>query len=442
MNRNKNISSNININNDINICNNNIGINNNILAWEKIARDKQKIPSGNWFIWLILAGRGFGKTRTGAESVMQLTCSCKYKSIGLIGKSITETKQIMIEGSSGILSTTFAKIINKSKNNKYNLSFKYYSTKKQIEWNNGTIMYMLSGDKPNSIRGFQFDLVWIDEFAKFLNPSALLQQVFFSLRLGNDPKCIITTTPKPLKVLKELSDDKSVHVTNGSTFENEKYLSKQFLNLVTLKYNNTSIGRQELFGELIMEKENALWKRHNIQYKKVALEYLEKIVIGIDPAVTSNKNSDETGIVVAGLGIDNKMYIIDDLSGKYTGSEWAKIAVRASIDYKVSYIVVETNNGGELVIENLKSIDSTLPIRTVHAVKGKVARAEPVSILYESNRVFHFREFNVLEEQMLNMSYDNENDGYSPDRVDALVWAISELRNTYLTNNNCSITLI
>ena len=416
--------------------------NNSLLSWDQIARDKQKIPNGDWFTWLILAGRGFGKTRTGAESVMQLICSNKYKSIGLIGKSINETKQIMIEGPSGILSTTFAKLLNKTNNNNNKLSFKYYSSKKQIEWNNGAIMYMLGGDRPDSIRGFQFDLVWIDEFAKFTNPSELLQQVFFSLRLGCNPKCIITTTPKPLKVLKDLSNDESVHVTNGTTFENEKYLSKQFLNLIKLKYNNTFIGKQELLGQLVMEKENSLWKRHNIQYKKVELDCLDKVVIGIDPAVTSNKNSDETGIVVAGLGIDNNIYVIDDLSGKYKGSEWAKIVVKASINYNASYIVVETNNGGDLVTENLKSIDSTLPIKNVRAVKGKVARAEPISILYETNRVFHFREFNELEEQMCNMSYDNEKESCSPDRVDALVWAISELRNLRLNNNLCSIEVI
>ena len=419
--------------------------NNNLVSWNDIARDKQKIPNGNWFTWLILAGRGFGKTRTGAESVMQLICSNNYKSIGLIGKSINETKQIMVEGPSGILSTTFAKILNKSKyinDNKYKLSFKYYSSKKQIEWNNGAVIYMLSGDKPNSIRGFQFDLVWIDEFAKFLNPPELLQQVFFSLRLGDNPKCIITTTPKPLKILKELSNDKSVYVTNGSTFENEKYLSKQFLNLIKLKYNNTFIGKQELFGELIMENKDSLWKRHNIQYKKIELDCLEKIVIGIDPAVTSNKQSDETGIVIAGISIDNNIYVIDDLSGKYKGSEWAKIVVKASIDYKVDYVVVETNNGGDLVTENLKSIDSTLPIRRAHAVRGKIARAEPISILYETNKVFHFKEFNELEEQMCNMFYDNEKEGYSPDRVDALVWAISELRNIYLKNNCCNIEVV
>ena len=418
------------------------GIMNNILSWDQIARDKQKLPKCSWFTWLILAGRGFGKTRTGAESVMQLVCSYDYKSIGLIGKSISETKQIMIEGQSGILSTTFAQILNRVKNNKYKLSFKYYASKKQIEWNNGAKMYMLSGDRPNSIRGFQFDLVWIDEFAKFLNPADLLQQVFFSLRLGTNPKCIITTTPKPLKILKELSNDKSVYVTNGSTFENEKYLSKQFLNLIKLKYNNTFIGRQELFGELIMENENALWKRHNIQYKKVELDCLEKIVIGIDPAVTSNKNSDETGIIIAGLGIDNNIYIIEDLSGKYKGSEWAKIVVRAIIDYNADYIVVETNNGGDLVIENLRSINNTLPIKSVHALKGKVARAEPISILYETNKVFHFKEFCELEEQMCNLSYDNDNEKHSPDRVDALVWAVSELRNTYLNNNKCNIEFI
>ena len=417
----------------------------NIPSWDDLARDKQKLPNGEWFTWLILAGRGFGKTRTGAETVMKLIYSGKYKSIGIIGKTIQEAKQIMIEGPSGILSTTFAIKSTKLENAKFKtvdvLKFKYYPSKKQIEWNNGTKIYILSGDRPNSIRGFQFDLVWIDEFAKFKRPAELWEQVLFSLRLGDDPRCIITTTPKPLKILKELTEDPSVHVTNGSTFENEQHLSKKFIEQITLKYQSTFVGKQELFGTLIMEQEHPLWKRHNIRYKNIGIDCIDKVVIGVDPAVTISKYSDETGIIVAGLGLDGMIYIIADLSGKYTGSEWAKIVTRASIDYKASYIVVETNNGGDLVAENLRSINNNISIRRVHAIKGKVSRAEPIAILYESNRVFHFKEFLTLEEQMCNMSYDKHDESYSPDRVDALVWAVSELRNISEKNNQYNISV-
>ena len=259
----------------------------------------------------------------------------------------------------------------------------------------------------------------------------------FCLRIGDDPKCIITTTPRPLKILKNIADNKDTVYTTGSTFENALNLSKRFITTMENTYKDTRVGRQELYGELLFEKERPLWKLENIRYNKIDINLTDHVVIGVDPAVTSTNNSDETGIIVAGLGLDRKIYVIDDLSGKYTGTEWAKVVVRASVDYNASCVVVETNNGGDLVTENLRSIDSNLPIRKVHAVKGKVARAEPISILYETNRVFHCKQFSKLEEQMLNMSYDDEfeplgkfnKDIKSPDRVDALVWAISELRN-------------
>lgn len=402
-------------------------------------RDKQVLPKGNWFTWLILAGRGFGKTRTGAENVMLLIQSGQYKSIAIIGETIKEAIQIMVEGMSGLCSSMALK--------QANLLYKRINNK--IIFSNGAVVYVLGGDRPDTLRGFQFDLVWIDEFAKFKHAAELWEQVLFCLRIGNDPKCIITTTPRPLPILKDISESKDTIYTTGSTFENTDNLSRRFIATMQGTYRDTRVGRQELYGELIFEKERPLWKLENIRYNKIDINLIERVVIGVDPAVTNTNNSDETGIIVAGLGLDRKIYVLDDLSGKYTGTEWAKIVVRASIDYNASCVVVETNNGGDLVTENLRSIDSNLPIRKVRAVKGKVARAEPISILYETDRVLHSKQFSKLESQMLNMSYDDEfeppgrcsKDMKSPDRVDALVWAISELRNME-NRNHCRFSIV
>ena len=394
-------------------------------TWTEIAREKQKLPKGNWSIWLLMTGRGFGKTRTGSENIMQLIMSGKYKRVGLIGKSIQEVKQVMVEGPAGILETTVIKDSNK---------FKYYRSKRQIEFTNGAKIYLLSGDSPDAIRGYQFDLVWIDEFAKFQKPSDLLDQIMFSLRLGSDIRCIITTTPRPLQILKKLTKDSNVVLTQGSTFENSNNLSPKFIKMMHEQYANVRIGKQELEGQLILEKERPLWHKSDIIYQNINLENLEIVVIGVDPAVTNSKLSDETGIIVSGQGYDKNFYVLDDLSGKYTGVEWAKRVVRAAHDYDANCVAVETNNGGNLVIENLKSLDSGLPIKSMHAVKGKIARAEPISILYEANRVRHVKEFTTLEIQMCNMSYDENDKSYSPDRVDALVWSLTVLRD--LSRNN------
>lgn len=403
--------------------------NNNYTQW--IPRAKQKIPQSNWFTWLILAGRGFGKTRTGAESVMQLIQTGRYKNIAIVGESIKEAMQIMVEGISGLFSTSTFQ----------SAGIKYKCIKNKITFDNGATIYVFGGNRPNSLRGYQFDLVWIDEFAKFKHPTELWDQVMFCLRLGNDPKCIVTTTPKPLQILQDISNAPDTYLTTGSTFENSDNLSPRFITTMKSRYKNTHLGRQELYGELILEKERPLWKRENIQYNKVDMNLIDHVVIGVDPAVTNDKHSDETGIIVAGLGIDRKIYVINDLSGKYTATEWAKTVTKASIDYSANYVVVETNNGGDLVIENLRSYNSSLPIRKVHAVRGKIARAEPISILYETDRVKHFEPFIELEKQMCNLSYeDNENSTKSPDRVDALVWAIAELRN--IVNHHCRVTII
>jgi predicted phage terminase large subunit-like protein len=404
-----------------------------IPTWDEIAREKQKIPSGDWFLWMLLAGRGFGKTRTGAETIMQLVNSGKYKKIAIIGKTIKEARDIMIEGQSGLLSTTIAEKLARNKEEDIDdpdlIKCKYFPSKKQIIWENGAKAYIFGADNYNSLRGYQFDLIWIDEFCKYKYPEALWQEVLFTLRLGDAPKCIMTTTPKGLKILKKLTENSDTHLTYGSTFENSNNLSAHFIKTMKADYMETRIGRQELFGEILLDKENTLWKREDIIYKNIDRECLSRVVIGIDPAVSTGESSNETGIIVAGLGYDDKIYVIDDLSGKYKPPEWAKIVCRAYQDYKAGKVVAETNNGGDLVREVLTTIYPHIPFKPVKAIRDKIARAEPISMLYESKRVFHINEFSELERQMCDLSYDDKHLTDSPDRVDALVWSINELKN-------------
>ncbi|MDR0695389.1 MAG: terminase family protein [Holosporales bacterium] len=403
-----------------------------IQNWHEIARKEQRLPEGNWMLWLLLAGRGFGKTKTGAETIMELVNSGKYKNIGIIGKSIREAKDIMIDGPSGLLSTTIAEKHFSNVENRIEdettVKFRYYPSKNQIIWANGAKAHVLGADHSDRLRGYQFDLIWIDEFAKFKNPDAIWQQILFTLRIGQAPRCIITTTPRPLKILKQLTEAKFTYLTKGSTLANAANLAPRFLETIVAMYQNTRVGKQELEGELLMEKENTVWKREHIVYRDVDRDRLTRVVIGVDPAVSSGANSDETGIIVAGLGYDGKIYILADLSGKYKPPDWAKVVCRAYHDYKAGRIVAETNNGGDLVKAILETVYPNLPFNQVHAIKGKIARAEPVALLYESNKVFHADEFFELEDQMCNLSYDDNGDR-SPDRVDALVWAISELKD-------------
>lgn len=405
--------------------------NNEIKDWHEIARKEQLIPKDWRWIWLILAGRGFGKTRTGAETIMEMVNSGKYKHIAIIGRTIEEARDVMVEGISGLLSTTIAQKMFHNEENKIEdpdiLKFKFYRSKNVIIWENGARAYLLSGNNYQKLRGYQFDLVWLDEFAKYKFPEKLWEQVLFTLRIGEDPKCIITTTPKPLRILKRLTELNEVCVTNGSTFDNKENLSKRFLQIMQDYYANTWVGKQELDGILLMDKENTVWKRENIVYKEIDRNALSRVVIGVDPAVSSKEDSDETGIIVAGLGYDEKFYVLDDLSGKYSPSQWAKIVCRACHDYKAGKIIAETNNGGDFVGEVLRAIEANVPFKQTKALKGKISRAEPISMLYESNRVYHTKEFLELEEQMCDMSYDEPN-SKSPDRVDALVWAINELK--------------
>jgi predicted phage terminase large subunit-like protein len=394
--------------------------------WDAIARDSQKVPNGDWMLWLITAGRGFGKTRTGAETIMKLINEGRYKNIAIIGQTLGEARAIMVEGSSGLMSTSVS----------YTMDMKYYPTRKEIVWGNGAKASLFGGDNIDSLRGHQFDLIWVDEFAKFRKPKALWEQIMFTLRIGDDPKCIMTTTPRPLKILAELMASKHTHVTKGSTFENSQNLSAHFIEYMRATYVNTKIGDQELMGEIVVDDNDALWKDENILYKDISRFDMQRVVIGVDPAVSNNENSDETGIIVAGLGNDEKVYVLDDLSGKYTPPEWAKVVARAYYDYQAERVVAEVNNGGDLVGSMIKTFSKFIPYSPVRAIKGKIARAEPIALMYESSNVYHVKKFEELEKQMRGMSRASE-DGEKnnlegqdhDDRVDALVWAVSEIKD-------------
>lgn len=288
-----------------------------------------------------------------------------------------------------------------------------------------------SADEPERLRGPQHDAAVCDELAAWRYPEAwdMLQ---FGLRLGDDPRCVVATTPKPVKLLKELlaREGKDVVVSRGSTYENKANLARTFLETIVSKYEGTRLGRQELLAELLTDVPNALWQRAKIDELRIAkAPELTRIVVAIDPAAKSTEGSDETGIIVAGMGKDGHGYVLDDLSGHYQPLGWARKAIWAFEHYKADRIIAEINNGGEMVEATLRSVNKSIPYKGVHATRGKVIRAEPIAALYEQGKVHHVGSFPQLEDQLCEMTldFDRTASGYSPDRLDANVWALSEL---------------
>jgi phage terminase large subunit-like protein len=386
--------------------------------WDKNARNEQKIPKNPWDIWLILAGRGFGKTRTGAESIRYLVEKKGYKNIAIIGKSINEARSIMVEGESGIIAVS-----------PMDEKPTFYSSKRLLKWPNGAIATLFGGDDPEQLRGPQFDLAWVDELCKFRKAQECLDQLTFSLRLGKQPKAIISTTPKPIPALKQLMNRNGVHLTKGTTFDNKENLAEGFLTHLTKHLSNTRLGSQELYGHVLEETQGALWTPSMIKYEmppKVNNKFdLARIIIAIDPATTHHEKSDETGIVVCGITQDNKAYILEDLSGRHSPSHWGQIVVDAYWKYSADRVVAETNKGGDLVERVLRVRDPNVSYKEVHATRGKAVRAEPVAALYEKGFIYHSEPHIKLEEQLC--GYIPGITKKSPDRLDALVWGLTDL---------------
>ena len=406
--------------------NNMIYMNNQTLdrpKWEQIARPNQLAPPGNWNVWMILAGRGFGKTRSAAEAIKKWILSGNYKRIALVANTIQEARQVMVEGESGLLT-----ISSDSEDEKP----EFLSSRRLLIWPNGAIATLYGAEHYEHLRGPQFDAAWIDEFAKFQYPRETFEQLSFALRLGTNPKVILTTTPRPIQFIKDLMKREDVVTVRGTSLENIDNLSPTFLK--QLEYlKGTRLEAQEIYAEILENQQNTLWSWEDIEacYKNPP-HFLDNVVIGVDPAITSNDSSDETGIIVAGMDASGKAYVLDDLSISAAPNIWAERVVEAYHKYGARVVVVERNAGGELLDNLIKSIDFDIKIKPVYAHKSKLTRAEPIVLLYQKKMIFHARQFHTLEMQMA--TYEPKSK--SPDRLDAMVWAMSEL--FHISGNNGS----
>lgn len=378
--------------------------------WSWFARPNQILPDGDWVNWLILAGRGWGKTRTGAEAVRHWVKD--YPFVNLIGATLDDARDIMVEGESGIL-----RICPKDERPVY--------INRQLRWPNGAKSLIFTADEPERLRGKQHMKLWADEICAWRYPESW-DQASFGLRLGDNPQAVITTTPKPTKLLKTIIADPSTIVTRGSTYENENNLAEAFMSTVISRYEGTRLGRQELSAEILEDNIGALWRRGDIDRLRVRVApAMKRITVNIDPSVSSHAESDEAGITVTGLGVDGHGYVLDDVSLRGTPTEWATVAVAAYHKWGADRIIGESNNGGEMIETVIRMIDSKVAYKSVHASRGKITRAEPISALYEKSMCHHVGYFPTLEDQMC--EYDPKTSKYSPDRMDSLVWGFTEL---------------
>ena len=382
--------------------------------WPLWARDSQIAPPGDWSVWLLMAGRGFGKTRTGAEWVRARVESGAAGRIALVARTPADVRDVMIEGDSGLLSVCPP----------WDRP-KYEPTKRRLTWPNGAFALAFSSHEPDQLRGPQFDAAWCDELATWEYPRETWDNLAFGLRLGTSPQCVVTTTPRPIELLRELMEREDVHVTRGSTYENRRFLASSFIRQIERRYQGTDTGRQEIFAELLEEAEGALWRRDWISHTETVPD-LNRIVVAIDPAMSSRPDSAETGIIVAGTDDDLRGYVLEDGSGRMSPNEWARRAIDLYDRHAASRIIGERNNGGDLVGTVLRTASDgrSLPIRLVTASVGKHARAEPVAALYQQGRVLHVGSFSQLEDQLCTWEPGSST---SPDRMDALVWALSDL---------------
>lgn len=381
--------------------------------WQFWARDNQLLPGGEWDTWLIMAGRGWGKTRSGSEAVLDLV-ERGYRSIGLIARTVGDTRNVMIEGPMSGLEAC-------ARRRGYEVN--YEPSKRKVTFPNGAVAYTYSGDNPDQLRGPEHDALWADELAAWRYAEAW-DMAQFGLRIGERPLAIVTTTPRPVPHLRELLADPGTRVTRGSTYDNRANLSARALRKLEQQYGGTRLGRQELYAEILDDVPGALWTRTILDEGRVRnVPELVRIVVAIDPAVTAGENSDWTGIVVAGIGADRHGYVLDDLTVQTSPERWARIAVAAYERWKADRIIAESNNGGDMVATTLRTVDPLVPVRLVHAARGKRTRAEPVSALYEQGRVHHVGALPELEDQLCTWVPGDE----SPDRLDALVWALTDL---------------
>ena len=392
--------------------------------WPFWARPDQLPPSGDWTTWLLLAGRGFGKSRCGAEWVRQVAKDFPGCRIALVAETAADARKVMVEGDSGILNISPPDFMPE-----------YSPANRQITWPNGSIAFTYNATQPDQLRGPQHHFAWCDEIAKWQYMQESWDQLQFGLRLGEHPKQVVTTTPRPLPLIRKLVADPDTVVTRGRTMDNAGNLAAPFLKQIEDRYGGTRLGRQELDGEILDDIPGALWSRASIDERRMPEPPvdLDRVIVAVDPAASSEEGSDENGIVVVGLSRDKdgyaRGYVLEDGSLRGSPEEWARKAVHLYRKWSADKIVAEKNQGGEMVEAVIRSVDRTVPLKLVHASRGKVIRAEPISALYEQGRVHHCGRFDELEDQMCTFSADNirGNGMGSPDRVDALVWGLTEI---------------
>jgi phage terminase large subunit-like protein len=387
--------------------------------WQFCGRLDQKPPNGDWRTWLVLGGRGSGKTRAGAEWVQALAADAGERSdlrIALIAETLGDAREVMIDGVSGICRIA----------RRFRPEFEI--SRRRLVWPNGAVAQIYSSEDPESLRGPQFHFAWCDELAKWRHAEDTFDMLQFGLRLGVWPRQLITTTPRPVPLLKRLMADAGTRLTRMPTAANARNLAPGFLDALALRYGGSRLGRQELDGELIADREDALWQRAAIEAATVRFTgALRRIVVAVDPPAASGASSC-CGIVVAGLETSGRAIVLADCSVEGASpAAWATAVVRAYRRFDADRVVAEINQGGDMVTAMLRSIDANLPVSTVRATRGKFLRAEPVAALYEQGRVAHAGRFAALEDQMCDFGPDGLSAGRSPDRLDALVWALTAL---------------
>jgi len=382
--------------------------------WSFWARPEQLPPPGDWLVWLLRSGRGFGKTRTGAQWVIN-RAQIGFRRIALVGQTKADVRDTMVEvGDSSILKLSPPWFYPD-----------YEPSKRRITWPNGAIGIIYSGDEPDQLRGPQHDSAWVDELAKFKYPQETWDNLMLGLRIGPKPQVCVTTTPRPIPLIKALIADRDTVDVKRSTYDNIANLSPVYIRKVIRPLENTRLGRQEINADILDDAPGALWKRDWLERNRVTnFPDLARVVVAIDPAATSDdEESAETGIVVAGLGTDGFGYVLDDVSLRDTPEGWAKAAVAAYHRHRADRIIAETNNGGEMVGHTIRTVEPGVPFSEVYATRGKAIRAEPISALYEQGRIKHVGFFADLEDQLCTWMPGEK----SPDRLDALVWAFTEL---------------
>jgi phage terminase large subunit-like protein len=386
------------------------------------AHPHQREPEGDWRTWLMLGGRGAGKTRAGAGWVRDVALSEPQARIALIGETEHDIREVMIEGVSGLLAAHSAAE-----------RPQWIASRRRLEWKNGAVAQAFSGDQPESLRGPQFSHAWCDELAKWKRAGDAWDMLQFALRLGARPRALVTTTPRPLPLLKRLMADPATVVTRAATHANAYNLAPDFLGHVLDRYGGTRLGRQEIGGEIVEERADALWSRPLIEDNRVAPATpadlkLSRVVVAVDPPVSAGKRADCCGLIAAGRTDEGVVYVLaDETCAGLSPQGWARKAVALWHRLAADRLVVEVNQGGDMVRAVIGEVDPAVPVVPVRAFRGKYLRAEPVAHLYEQGRVKHAGVFPQLEDEMCDFGPDALSSGRSPDRLDALVWAVTSL---------------